>query len=206
MPVQITRHLTPRDIHSVVKKHQKKALTDIGRYVRAKAAEYPPQNPGSMYHRSGKLGQSVTLSDPTESPQGMYVDVGTNRKYARYVEEGTGIYGPKGMRIKPTTRQALAWRAIASRMYGVQGGKTGPSAYNVGKSLVAMGTAKRGGKIKHAANKDQYMMFAKSIRGMRPWHYMRKAFTDADSKNYLEKRMKLMAEMIRAELTTGGAA
>lgn len=39
------------------------------------------------------------------------VRVGTNRRYARWVHDGTGIYGPQRMPIKPTRAKALRFRA-----------------------------------------------------------------------------------------------
>lgn len=45
------------------------------------------------------------------------VRVGTNRRYARWVHDGTGIYGPQRMPIKPTRAKALKFRA------GYGGGK-----------------------------------------------------------------------------------
>lgn len=33
--------------------------------------------------------------------------IGTNVKYAVFVHDGTGIYGPRGMRIKPKTKRYL---------------------------------------------------------------------------------------------------
>lgn len=38
--------------------------------------------------------------------------VGSHMEYARYIEEGTGIYGPKGkaITIVPRNREALAWK------------------------------------------------------------------------------------------------
>jgi hypothetical protein len=38
------------------------------------------------------------------------VQVGTTLFYARYVHDGTGIYGPRGTVIRPTTAKALRWR------------------------------------------------------------------------------------------------
>src|SRR5689334_13896829 len=35
--------------------------------------------------------------------------VGSNLKYARYVHDGTGIFGPKHHLITPTHAQVLAW-------------------------------------------------------------------------------------------------
>lgn len=45
------------------------------------------------------------------------VRVGTNRRYARWVHDGTGIYGPRRMPIKPTRAKAMKFRA------GLGGGK-----------------------------------------------------------------------------------
>lgn len=37
--------------------------------------------------------------------------VGTNVKYARWVHDGTGIYGPHSTRIYPKTKKALKWKS-----------------------------------------------------------------------------------------------
>lgn len=39
-----------------------------------------------------------------------HITVGSPLPYARYIHEGTGIYGPKGRPIVPTTRQALKFQ------------------------------------------------------------------------------------------------
>lgn len=39
------------------------------------------------------------------------VRVGTNRRYARWVHDGTGIYGPHHVPIKPTRAKALKFSA-----------------------------------------------------------------------------------------------
>lgn len=43
--------------------------------------------------------------------------VGTNVHYARYVHDGTGIYGPRHMPIVPTTKQVLRFRPKGSMEY-----------------------------------------------------------------------------------------
>lgn len=53
-------------------------------------------------------------------PEGLSVRVGTNVYYARFVHDGTGIYGPKRMVIKPKRAKALVWR---SQKYGRKSGK-----------------------------------------------------------------------------------
>ncbi|URP21097.1 hypothetical protein SEA_FLATWOODS_30 [Gordonia phage Flatwoods] len=39
-----------------------------------------------------------------------HVTIGSPLPYARYIHEGTGIYGPKGTPIVPVTRQALKFQ------------------------------------------------------------------------------------------------
>ena len=48
------------------------------------------------------------------------VRVGTNRRYARWVHDGTGIYGPRKVPIKPRSAKALKFKAG----YGGGGKKT----------------------------------------------------------------------------------
>lgn len=43
------------------------------------------------------------------------VRVGTNKRYARFVHDGTGIYGPRRRRIVPTTKKALAFQSRRGR-------------------------------------------------------------------------------------------
>lgn len=43
------------------------------------------------------------------------VRVGTNKKYARWVHDGTGIYGPHRRRITPKTKKALAFNGRRGR-------------------------------------------------------------------------------------------
>ena len=56
------------------------------------------------------------------------VAVGTNVKYAIYVHEGTGLYGPKAKYIVPVSKQALRWktrgRGMAARRAAGAGGYT----------------------------------------------------------------------------------
>jgi hypothetical protein len=44
--------------------------------------------------------------------------VGTNVKYARFVHDGTGIYGPRHALIRPVNGKALRWPAKAKRGKG----------------------------------------------------------------------------------------
>lgn len=53
--------------------------------------------------KTGALRASVV-----QSVNGLTGTVSTNKKYARYVEEGTGLYGYKKALIYPTAKQVLA--------------------------------------------------------------------------------------------------
>lgn len=52
-------------------------------------------------------------------PEGLSVRIGTNVYYARFIHDGTGIYGPKKRVIKPRRAKALVWR---SQKYGQKSG------------------------------------------------------------------------------------
>lgn len=43
------------------------------------------------------------------------VRIGTNLRHARWVHDGTGIYGPRRRRITPTTKKALAFQSRRGR-------------------------------------------------------------------------------------------
>jgi hypothetical protein len=68
---------------------------------------------------TGLLRASIT-SQLVKHPQGLAVRVGTNVYYARWVHDGTGIYGPRKMKITPRTARALVFR---SKIYGAKHGK-----------------------------------------------------------------------------------
>lgn len=63
---------------------------------------------------TGDLRSSV-LVHATEHNGEPAVRIGSNRRKAVWVHEGTGIYGPRGVRIVPKTRKALAF---SGKRYG----------------------------------------------------------------------------------------
>ncbi|MCD6289853.1 MAG: HK97 gp10 family phage protein [Anaerolineae bacterium] len=78
-------------IRHIVNNARRRALMDVGRYVRAQAAKYPPQKPTTTYRRTGTLGRSIAVDDRVRrSGNRHWVEVGTNVPYARFVEYGTG--------------------------------------------------------------------------------------------------------------------
>lgn len=56
---------------------------------------------------NGTLRRSISYVITGTSPESMVARVGSNVEYALYVEEGTGIYGPKRKRIVPRTKEFL---------------------------------------------------------------------------------------------------
>jgi len=58
---------------------------------------------------TGALSASIEITQ-TMVDGAIAFQVGSKLPYARYVHEGTGIYGPKGQMIKPVRAKALRWR------------------------------------------------------------------------------------------------
>lgn len=56
----------------------------------------------------GRLRASLTM-EIRITPRGPIARIGSNLEYARYVHEGTGIYGPRHTAIVPVKAQALRW-------------------------------------------------------------------------------------------------
>jgi hypothetical protein len=52
--------------------------------------------------------------------EGLSVRIGTNVYYALFVHNGTGLYGPKHMLIRPKRAKALVWR---SQLHGQKSGR-----------------------------------------------------------------------------------
>lgn len=188
MPVVIEKHFPdPSKVKAVLRAEEAAALRDVGGFVRSKAAKYPAKTDSASYKRTGTLGRSIAVGTPQAGYGGMYVEVGTNIHYAKYVEYGTGIYGPRGTPIKPKTAKVLAWRST---------GRPVASGFKV----IAMGIRKRKGKISHNKAKDTYMNFAMEVKGMRPWHFMQKAFEDPASAEYFKARVAVMFQRVQAQL------
>ena len=181
---------TKQQLTRIVNEEKKACLLDTGRYIRAKAAKYPPQNPASTYRRTGTLGRSIAVGRPYVKGRRAYVEVGTNVPYAPYVEFGTGLYGPRKRVIRPVRARVLAWRVTGAAIGKWQGRAL----------LVAMGVKRRKGRTVRHRPMDQYMVFARYVRGFPGWHFMQKAFEAPDSRRYFQTRAALMVKRIRARL------
>lgn len=188
MPYQSKAKLPTKSwLKGVFNKYQKRALTDCARYIRAKAAKYPPKASSWSYKRTGTLGRSITYTKPEKRGRAWRVEVGTNLHYARYVEWGVGIYGPRRRPIVPVRAKALAFPVTGSA-----GAKRGV--------LIARGLKQRKGKLVPSAAKNVYMIFAKSVKGFKGWHYMEKAFKSPETATYIKARFLMILPQVRAEI------
>lgn len=92
----------------------------LGTQVQNKAKDFAPVD-------RGRLRQSITLEMRRQGDAPVAV-VGTNVKYALFVHEGTGEFGPRGVAIRPKTAKFLAWRVRntsgTKARYAKKGGKT----------------------------------------------------------------------------------
>jgi hypothetical protein len=88
----------------------------------------------SRFRRTSFLEHSIQITDASPTS----VTIKSLAPYSRYVEEGTGIYGPKHAKITPTAKMALAFhsqKAGAERFgikYRLTGAMTAASARQYG--------------------------------------------------------------------------
>lgn len=65
---------------------------------------------------TGRLRSSIAVDLRTYRGRPA-VRIGSNVHYARYVHDGTGLYGPKRRLIRPTRAKALRWRGAGGYIY-----------------------------------------------------------------------------------------
>lgn len=65
---------------------------------------------------TGRLRASIATVAVTRNGEPAVL-VGTNVKYARWVHDGTGIYGPRGVPIRPRTKKFLRFKPRGARRY-----------------------------------------------------------------------------------------
>lgn len=179
--------------HSVqfVRAQTQKALEDIAKYIQAKAAKYPPQTSGTSYRRTGTLGRSIARGNVQKYGNGYRVEIGTSLKSARFVERGTGIYGPSGVPITPKAAKVLAWKSTRGQLK-----KAGLGGRGV---MVASGMSKSKGKMRRYKAGDTMMIFAKTVKGMVGWKFMEKAFTSPQTRLYAQERIDRLAATVFKE-------
>lgn len=120
--------------------------------------------------RSRRTGTYLRSITSLVQREGMRVvgQVGTNLPYARFLEVGTGLYGPRNQRIVPRHARALRWPAGGGQTFR---GSTG--AYS--GFVNAPGFRATGEQRSGAAGRPASYVFARSVRGIMPRRYARDA-------------------------------
>lgn len=87
----------------------------------------------------GQLRTSIAIEYRTEGKY-LVARIGSNKKYAIYVVQGTGIYGPRGQPIKPVAGRVLAWPVYGRTSGSPYGGSkaTTTSSYAFARSVKGM--------------------------------------------------------------------
>lgn len=113
-------------------------LHRVGRQVLQRARVNTPVG------TSGNLRASLTLEMDTENGEPV-ARVGTNVKYALWVHEGTGEFGPRKTPIRPRTKKYLRW----------------PKINNTGQ-----------GRRRYKGGQTAEYVYAKKVRGMPPRRFL----------------------------------
>lgn len=88
----------------------------VGRRVQNAARRRAPVDEGTLRN---SIEYVVTVG-----PNSTHVTIGSPLPYARYIHEGTGIYGPQGTPIVPVTREVLKFQVKGSG--GKRRGRSAP--------------------------------------------------------------------------------
>lgn len=91
-----------------------KAIGDTKAQLRAIQLAAIAEAKARVPRKTGHLAASIQPGRVTND----YAIVQAHSNYARYVEEGTGIYGPRKQKIVPKKANVLAWRTGATRLSG----------------------------------------------------------------------------------------
>lgn len=119
------------------------------------------------FRKTGNLDRSIRLGPLTATKAIIMAGGVLGVGYARYVEEGTGIYGVTGKPIRPKTKRFLAWEVGAGGAGGSELRLTGSRRRRKGKRL--------GG-----------WAFARSVKGRPATPYLRPALHTAAEKSGLK--------------------
>jgi hypothetical protein len=104
-----------------LRRAQAKDLLRRGFKVQARARTFVSGGGGHVKRvDTGQLRSSLQVQLRSGISGSPFVRVGTGVKHARWVHEGTGLYGPKRQRIYPKSAQVLVFRSVK---YGAKKGK-----------------------------------------------------------------------------------
>lgn len=100
---------------------------------------------------TGRARASLTMVLMKDA-NGLFVRVGSPYEYVRYLNDGTGIYGPRGTPIRPVSARFLRWPAVNNS-------GSGPRRYVGGATA-------------------QYI-FARQVRGIKGDRFLERALHEA---------------------------
>lgn len=150
--------IVERQLGNVSNNVARKYLHDCGELVREKAYEHCPKD-------TGELAKSIDVLDLADDTVG----VGTNKEYAVFVHEGTGIYN------KDTTRPGgVYWIYIRHPGGSYETYKTGNPGKS--KSYATIGEAKR---ALHYL-RDELGLDAHITNGQRPQPFLTQGLQEAE--------------------------
>lgn len=167
MGVVITKRMITQgtDLSGKLKKELGVAVVNVTKVARDDARQQvrtKKVQSVQLHYRTGQLSQGYKVAGPKFTARSAYAELYNNVKHARFVEEGTGIYGPRGQRIRPRRPNGvLAWPA---------GGNIRLAS---GAAIRRRGAFKRG--VIKVTRKNANMIFARSVRGIPAFHIVRDA-------------------------------
>ncbi len=171
-------------------------LDEAGRAMRMAAAimEAEWRRRAERSRRTGTYLRSIT-SRVYRVGKGWVAVIGTNLRYAIYLERGTGLYGPYHRRIVPVRAQALRWpRGGGQSFSGATGAYTG--------FRNAPGFRQSGQRRAGAGGASAQYSFARSVRGIQPRRFARDAAAVARPKvqRVVRERGRVAAQRLALEV------
>jgi len=109
-------------LHHVAPEKGEKAVKQTTYLVEGAAVKYAPDATSNMINMIG-----VEFRGHGYETEGRVI---SHAPYSWFVHEGTGIFGPTGMPIFPTEKQALWWPGAAHPVKMVKGQKPQPFLYD----------------------------------------------------------------------------
>jgi hypothetical protein len=103
----MARDVTIKEIEAIVMDEARDAVFRAATYTAGGVRKLTPR-------RTGHAQRSITASRPKASGKTISCSVGSNVPYVRYLNDGTGLYGPFHRKITPKTKQALAFVASSA--------------------------------------------------------------------------------------------
>lgn len=149
----------------------RRLLTELGMYTEFAAK-------GFVNHRTANLAQNIHFEGVTEEGKGNFhavVGVRKTAPYARWVEEGTGLYSAAPHWIFPKQGNFMAWEERGSFATPYAG------RYVTHYKLISKSAA--------------FLIVAHRVRGQKGQHYMKRAF-EAMEETYLPGRLAALSEAI----------